>query len=87
MLAGLMCAGFEIFIVLPEQIQTQTVLQIIIPTNYMQKAPISPPVIPCTHGSSVKSKRLHSHIKESQSNKLPSSPLQTGQVLFQIKLL
>lgn len=36
MLAGLMCAGFEIFIVLPEQFQTQTVLQIIMPTIYMQ---------------------------------------------------
>lgn len=36
MLAGLMCTGFEIFIVLPEQFQTQTVLQIIMPTIYMQ---------------------------------------------------
>lgn len=53
----------------------------------MQKAPISPSAILCTHGSSAKNESLHSDTKESQSNKLPSSPLQTGQLLFQIKLL
>lgn len=53
-------------------IQNQTVLQIIMPTNYMQKASISPPVILYTYGSSVRNNQVYTYTL--RRDKATSSP-------------